>query len=162
MARPRQATGRPGTQVIPSKWSQAARIVIGKTRTGCCTLRHQGSTPGDFDSETGTYPDAVPHAGYWSGTCRVQVAPLLGGQAQDAAGEPVTTVGYMVAVDVKADDPDDEIRIGDLVRVDALDDNGDPSLIGRDLTVVSIARGTLAWERDLGCLDQVPPPPAEE
>lgn len=159
--RARQHTGRPGTPVIPARWSEAPRTVMAKTRTGCATLRHQGSTPGDFDPVTGGYPDAVAEPAYWTGTCRVQAEALLSAIAHDVAGEDVTTVGYLVTVDVNATDPADELRIGDLIRVTDLDPNGDKSLIGRDLTIISIGRGTLAWERDLGCLDQIPPAPQE-
>lgn len=156
--RSQQALGRPGTPVIPPRWSDAPRAVVAKTRTGCCELRHAGSTPGEFDPSNGTYPDAQEHPAYWSGTCRIQVAPIFGGGQEDAVGEPVTTVGYLIAVDLDADDPADEVRVGDLVKVTVLDDNGDQSLVGRDLTLQSVARGTLAWERDLVCVDQLVPP----
>lgn len=155
--RARQHTGRPGTPVLPANWSEAPRKIVAKTRTGCCTLRHAGSTPGDFDPETGTYPDAVAKTAYWTGSCSVAVDPQFATHAEDAVDEPVTTVGYSVELDLLATDPADEIRIGDLVTVTKLDDNGDPFLIGRDLTVTTIAHGSVAWERVLGCLDQNPP-----
>jgi hypothetical protein len=156
---PNQSVGRPGTPVIPADWSTAPRIVMAGTRTGQCGLRHPGAATGAFDPATGTYPGAERTA-YWTGSCRIQATPIFGGRPEDAAGEAITTVAYLVAVDLDADDPADQLRVGDLVRVSALDDNGDQTLIGRDLTVQSIARGTLAWERDLVCVDQLTPPAA--
>lgn len=156
-----QHTGRPGTAVIPERWSEAPRLIVGKTLTGCGTLRHAGSTPGDFDPTTGTYPDAAAAPVYWTGACGIAVDPQFATHAEDAVDEPVTTIGYTVEIDLGATDPADEIRVGDLFRPAQLDGNGDPSLIGRDLTVTSIARGSLTWERVLGCLDQNPPAPAE-
>lgn len=155
MPLPKQSVGRPGTPVIPADWSVAPRIVMASTRTGTCSLRHPGAATGPFNPTTGTYPGAQ-HAAYWSGTCRVQVQPVFGGGEKDTAGEAVTEVAYLVAVDLDADDPADEIRIGDLLTVSALDDNGDPTLVGRGLTVQSVARGSLAWERDLVCVDHLP------
>lgn len=153
--RPQQALGRPGTPVIPANWSDAPRNVMAGTRTGACELRHPGAATGPFDPDTGKYPGA-PNDAYWTGTCRIQAAPVFGGGQEDTAGEPVTTVAYLVAVDLEADDPSDQVRVGDLLTVTGLDDNGDPTLVGRDLPVQSIARGTLAWERDLVCVDHLP------
>lgn len=127
------------------------------TRTAQCGLRHPGAASGAFDPATGTYP-GTPNAAYWTGTARIQAAPVFGGGERDAAGEPITTVAYLVAVDLDADDPVDQIRAGDLLDLTSLDGNGDQTLAGRTLTVQSIARGSLAWERDLVCVDQLTPP----
>lgn len=154
--RAQQSVGRPGTPVIPAAWSQAPRVVMAGTRTAQVALRHPGAATGDFDPATGTYPGAQ-NAAYWTGTARVQASPVFGGGAKDIAGEAVTEVAYLVAIDVTADDPAGALQVGDLVDVTALDDNGDLSLVGRTLTVQSIARGSLAWERDLVCVDQIPP-----
>lgn len=159
--RPTQHTGRLGTQVIPARWSEAPRTIVAKAFTGCGSLRHAGSTSGSFDAETGTYPDAVARTTYWSGACSVAVEPLFANHAEDTAQEPVTTVGYTIELDLSATDPADELRIGDLFHVDQLDSNGDPLLVGRDLTITSIARGSLAWGRVLGAVDQMPPAPEE-
>lgn len=153
MPLPRQSVGRPGTPVIPADWSAAPRIVMEGTRTAAVALRHPGVATGAFDPATGTYPGAQ-EAAYWTGTARVQAAPTF--VDRDAADEAITARAYLVTVELEADDPDGELRLGDLVDITGGDANIDPTLIGRSLTITSVARGSLAWERDLLCVDQTP------
>lgn len=158
--RPVQSVGRAGTPVIPAAWSQAPREVMAGTRTATVELRHPGADRGDFDTTTGTYP-ASPHPAYWTGSARIQVAPVFGGGQRENAGETREVISYLVAIDLSADDSTDELRLDDEVKVTGVDDNGDPSLVDRTLYVQSIARGSLAWERDLSCVDQLTPPATE-
>lgn len=148
--RSRQHVGRPGTPVIPKTWSKAPRVVFEKTRTASCTIRHPGAAKtGPLNQTTGTYP-MDPPAPHFSGSARVQVL-----NAQDreqlVGGEPVTTVGYLVCISIAAD----EVKVDDVVTVTCTDDNGDPLLTNHELIVKSFATGSLAWERDLICTDNL-------
>lgn len=155
--RAHQAVGRPGTQVVPSRWSEAPRVIVGKTFTACCEIRRPDGVRGTFDQASGSYPDAVPAPPHYRGGCRVQV--LTGDeQARVSAEEPVATVGYLVVVDLNAGTPEVPLSIDDVLTVTDVDpENGDVSLIGRVMTVYGIQRGSLAWERDLTCVDELRP-----
>lgn len=150
MPRPVQATGRPGTPVIPTAWSEAPRTVVEAALTGTCEIRHPGGTPGVFDPVTGTKP-VTPFPAYFTGPCTVQVLPALEQQAM-SGGQQVTTVGYRVTV---AYDAAAALKVGDLVKVTAVDANGDPTLVGQVLKVQSFNRGTVAWERDIYAVDDL-------
>ncbi len=147
--RPIQATGRAGTPVIPAGWSTAPRVVVAKTWTSKCEIRHPGGTKGAFDESTGTYP-VTEQAPHFRGNARVQVL-----NAQDRedliADQPVTTVGYRVSISVDAT----AVQVEDVVTVTCLDANGDLTLQDRELVVASFSRGSLAWERDLICIDDM-------
>lgn len=147
--RSRQAVGRPGTPVIPSKWSQAPRVVIEKTWTACVEIRHPGGTKGAFNATTGTYP-ATPHEPHFTGDARIQVLNAQE-RSQLIAEDPVTTVGYRVVVGLDAS----EVAVEDVVKITGVDDNGDPTLINHELILRSFDRGSLAWERDLICTDNL-------
>ena len=120
-----------------------------KTWTSRCTIRRPGGVKGAFDTETGTYPITQP-APHFAGKARVQVL-----NAQDRqtliADEPVTTVGYRVVITVEAT----AVKVEDVVTITCLDANGDPTLEGHELIVKAFARGSLAWERDLICIDNL-------
>lgn len=148
--RPTQATGRPGTPVIPDGWAKAHRTVAVKTMTATCTIRRPGGTKGAFNSTTGTYP-ITPNAPHYTGPCRIQVLPIMSGQ-RDTAEEQITVAGYLVTVEL---DASAETLVDDVLTVTAPGDNGDPLLLDRDLVVSGIALGSLAWERDLTCIDSL-------
>lgn len=141
----------PNTRVIPEGWSAHHRPVAEGGMTATVQVRHPGGTPGEFDPVTGTRPN-VPHAPHHTGQARIQVAPVFGGGEAVAGGQEITTVAYLVAIEL---DGSDECKVDDLVKVTAVDDNGDPALVGRTLTVTGVARGSLAWERDLVCTDDL-------
>lgn len=155
MPRPTRAQGRPSTAVIPAGWSAGHRPVIAKTLTGTCEIRRPGGVAGAFDPDLG-YAPVTPHAPHHAGPCRVQVLPALE-QERVTGGQDVTLVGYQVTVewDATVEPPDDTSLVDQLVKVTAVDGNGDPSLVGRELTVRSVMRGSLAWERDLICTDNL-------
>lgn len=145
----RHHTGSGRRSVIPADWSAHHRGVVRQTWTGGCTIHHPGQAPasGTLDPESGEYPPAAAAAAHFTGACRVQVQ-LTTGQSE-SAGEQVTVAGYLVVVDQSAD----AVKVDDVVTITRVDDNGDPTLFGRRLTVTGVARGTLTWERDLTCVD---------
>lgn len=144
----RHHTGSGRRSVIPTDWSAHHRGIVEQTLTAACEIRPSGSTPGIFDPATGTRPN-VPHPAHYSGACRVQVLPAIEQEAVTGDQE-ITTVGYRVTI---GHDTATQLDVDDLVKITAVDDNGDPTLVGRTLKVQAFTRGSLTWERDLYCTD---------
>lgn len=147
--RSRQHTGRPGTQVIPDRWQGTHGRVIAKTWTVCVEIRRPGAVKGAFNPTTGTYP-MTPPAPHFTGMARVQ-ALATRDQAQNAADQAVTELRYLVAVSLEAN----EVQVDDVVKITGVKDDSDQTLVNREVTVSSLARGSLAWERDLTCIDDL-------
>lgn len=145
MRRHHNGSGR--RPVIPADWAAHHRPVAEGTMTGTCEIRHPGGTT-SFDPATGTR-DTVPHPPHHTGPARLQARP-----AETSAGvageQQITTYEYLVVVDL---DGSADTKVGDLVTVTAVDDNGDAALVGQMLTVTGVSSGSLAWERDLICSD---------
>lgn len=136
------------SRVIPEGWAAHHRPVVDGTFTATCEIREPGGTEGPLDRETGLRPLA-PHAPHYTGGCRVQVAPMFSGE-REAAGQEVTVVNYLVVVELAASAA---TATGHLVTFTDVDDNSDPTLVDRELTVTGVASGSLAWERDLTCVE---------
>jgi hypothetical protein len=113
--------------------------------TATCTIRHPGGTR-VFDAATGL-TTTTPLIPFYSGVCRVQ-ALAVGDNRADVAGQQVSSAGYLITVPWSVD----EAEVDDLVTVTA---SGDGSLTGRTLTVTTVQRGSLRFERDLICLDDL-------
>lgn len=133
--------------VIPEDWSDHHRGVVAATHTATIALRRPGGTRGAFDDATGTWP-ITPFPSYYAGPARVQV--LDAGEQERTAGEQeISTLGYAVMLDHAVDG----MQLEDLCTVTEVDDNGDPWLVGRALTVKAMETGSLHWERRLLCTD---------
>lgn len=113
--------------------------------------RRPGGTTGPIDPVTGERT-IVPFAPHYTGAARIQVVPIFGGGDAVSGGQEVTTVAYLVAVRLAESN---QWKVDDLVKMTAVDANGDTTLVGRELTVTGMARGSLAWERDLVCTDDL-------
>lgn len=150
MPRPRQAQGRPGTPVMPAAWSAGHRPVVEAAFTASCEIRRPGGTAPAFDPVTGA-STSTPHAAHYAGPCSVEILPALEQEAL-TGDQQVTTVGYRVTITY---DAAPQLRVDDLVKITAVDDNGDPTLVGRALKALSFARGSVAWERDISCVDDL-------
>lgn len=155
----RHHTGSGRRRVIPDDWSAHHRPVLAGTRDATIELRHPGGTQGAFNKATGKY-DFAPNAAYYGlnatgPNARIQVLP--GDEQERVAGEQeVTTLGYAVMLDHAVDG----MQLGDVVRVAAMADNGDPWMVDRELTVTSIEGGSEHWERRLLCTDNLETPEA--
>lgn len=150
MPRPQQALGRAGTPVIPPGWQQAHGAVVAKTWTVGCEIRHPGGTKtGPLDPTTGSYP-VTANTPHFSGNARVQALSLQD-TARLVADQEITTAGYLVAVDLSAD----AVKVDDVVTIVTVPADADQTLVDRSLTVKSVVRGSLAWERDLVCIDNL-------
>jgi len=145
MPRPVGAQGRPGTAVIPAGWENQHRPVAEKTMTGACTVRHPGGTK-TFDAATGL-TTTTPLIPYYIGVCRVQ-ALAVGDNRVAVAEQQVSSAGYLITIpaDVTEAAVDDQVTITD---------SNDGSLTGKTLTVTTVQRGSLRFERDLICLDDL-------
>lgn len=142
--------GLPNHRVIPAGWQAAHRPTAESTMTGVCRI-HTADGPPEYPSQTPTpgalYADGVP--------CRIQ--QQVGERDAEAATQQVHTRDYLVTVplalfpDVPVTDTGPYLTLtGYLPGHD-----GDPTLVGRALKVTSIQRGTLLWERDLVCTDDL-------
>lgn len=140
--------------VIPADWSAHHRGLLAGTRTATVTLRRPGGTPGAFDPNTGT-STSTPFAAYYTGPARIQVLPS-NDQVRMAGEQESSTLGYQVTLDHEVIG----VQLDDLLTVTAVDDNGDDELVDRELTVQSIERGSLHWERRLLCTDDLETPEA--
>lgn len=142
----------PSTRVIHPEWAEHHRPVAEGGMTATCSLRLPGGTAtGDFDDEAGNTP-AESNAPYHSGPCRIQAMSTRAQEAL-AAEQEVTSLAYLVTVEWDAGTPEQDIEAKHLVHIDSVDDNGDPTLVGKDLVVRSVVHGSLVFERDLICTD---------
>lgn len=140
----------PNTVVIPDGWSAHHRPVATGGQTATCSLRRPGVTGGTFDPGTGT-KGGTPHTPYLMGaSCRVeepsQASAQLFGDQQVTTGALIVTVDWTAAGDV-------DVHVDDILTITAVDDNGSPTLVGRDLRVSGVGRATLEWERVLAAVD---------
>lgn len=140
----RQSTGRPGTAIIPHDWTDTHGDVISGTWTAVGTLTRKGVGE-TYDPDLGYSVPNSPTTLY-TGHARIQARPI-GADAQDQGGQMMTTLGYLVVVPRSVDAEVDDVW--------TTTDADDEHLIGRTLRVESIAYGSLAWERDLWCFDDL-------
>lgn len=116
--------------------------------TARCTIDAAGSGQGTWNEATGTFDPPARVVLHTDVPCRVQQQRQP--QEANTAGQSVTTHDYLVPVPVDVLN----VEVGHQVRIDVNPD--DPSLVGRRLIVTDVLRGSLAWERDLVCIDRLP------
>jgi hypothetical protein len=149
MPRPTRSQGRPGTPVIPKDWETSHAIVATKTMTGTCRIRPQATSNvepvmnADLSYDTSTADAAI-----YTGPCRIQ--ELKTRDTGATVGEQdLRIANYLVTIGRDAGD----IPVGALVEVIS---STDATLASpRRLVVRTVARGTLRWERDLHCVDDM-------
>lgn len=139
--RPRQATGRPDTPVIPADWETGHRHVAAGTHRGTVSVRRPGVVQ-DWNPDT-EQNESGPHDPYLLDvTARVlrldsRTRPVV------AAGDPEVVADYRVSLAA-----DVVVEHGHLVTVTAATD---AALVGRVLQVVHVVHGTERFERHLYC-----------
>lgn len=138
--------------VIPPGWAVHHRPVAAGAMTASIAIRPPGGIPGEFDETTGRRGPTVPLPAHYTGPARIQSQPVFGTREAVSGGQEISTLTYLVAIELEGADG---CKVGDLVKVTAVDDNGDPTLVDRTLTVAGVARGSLSWERDLLCIDDL-------
>lgn len=138
----------PGSRVVPDGWGEHHAAVAAGGMTATCAIRDPAAPPVSetFDPDTGQ-TIIEPAAPVYEGPCRVQALSSRD-RPVDAVGEAVTTPPYLVQMAFDAPAVDE----GWPVRITACPD--DPQLVGRTLTVRSVAFGSQRFTRDLYCVDE--------
>ena len=132
-----------GSRVLPVGWEEHHRPVLASTRTAKVTFR-RFSGPPVHDPVTGS--TSRPRAVVYSGWFRIQ-EHQVSAHTTDAAAQQITTHAYQLSGEVSVD-----LQIND---VGTVDDCNDPTLTGRELRVTDIQRGSLLFERDCICTDNL-------
>lgn len=133
----------PGSRVIPSRWEAHHRPVLATTRTATVTFR-RFSGPPVYDPETDD--TSRPSVVIYTGLFRIQ-EDQINAHTADAAAQQITTHNYQLSGAVEVD-----LQVDDIGTVDACND---PTLVGRELRVTDIQRGSLLFERTLSCTDNL-------
>jgi len=134
---------RPNSRVIPPGWEAHHRPVLATTRTATVTFR-RFSGPPVHDPETGS--TSRPKTVVYTGEFRIQEDQVTASVA-DAAAQQITTHRYQLSGAVEV-----AVEIADVGTVTAAND---PTLIGRELRVTDIERGSLLFERTFICTDNL-------
>jgi len=137
---------RPGSHVIHPDWEQRHRPTATATMTAQCVIDREDpdGTP-VFDPIAGV--TTRPRITVYTGPCRVQRRSVAESERQSGDQE-VTTADYLVVIEHDAED----VQVADRVTIGA---SSDPTLTGHALTVASVMRGSLRFERDLTCVDDL-------
>jgi hypothetical protein len=141
----------PGTRAFPTGWEAHHRPTAEATFTALCEITADPVGQGPWNPDTGTYdpaPRVVLHTGV---PCRVQ--ELRQPQEARTGEQRVTSHDYLVPVPASIAN----VAVGHQVKVTGFTDptGGDPSLLGRPLVVTDVQRGSVIWERDLICIDNL-------
>lgn len=148
MPRPTRGYGRPGTPVIPADWEQSHAPVARKTFTAAIKI-YGPPTAGTAAVNTDlTYEPPAAATVLYEGPARIQV---LNAQqsATEVGQQSQTTAGYLVAIDRETTG----IPVGAAVQIVT---SNDPDLAGAvRLYVAHGDRGSLRFERDLYCVDDL-------
>lgn len=134
---------RPNSRVIHPDWEARHRPVLATTRTATVTFR-RFSGPPVHDPETGS--TGRPKAIVYTGEFRIQEDQVTA-SVTDAAAQQITTHRYQLSGEVEV-----ALEIGDVGTVTA---TNDPTLVGRELRVTDIERGSLLFERTFICTDNL-------
>lgn len=133
-----------GSRVIHRDWEAHHRPVLETTWTATVTFR-RFSGPPVFDPETGS--TSRPKSVVYSGPCRIQHHETTSAGSTVAGAEKITSHDYQVSGPVEMD-----LKVDDVGTVDTCND---PTLVGRELTVTDIQRGSLLFQRDVICTDNL-------
>ena len=135
--------GLPNTQVIPAGWAAHHRPVADATMTEPCTIGRISTGPAPYPKPFGWTGEELIH----TTACRVQELNREGGGTPGE--QPTTERQYLIPVPLVNTEgvPLPDLRAGE--RGDVI------HAIGRQFRIVNIMFGSLEWERDLLCVDNV-------
>lgn len=140
----RHHTGTGRRQVIPADWAEAHQPAVEGTMVDATVALRDPSAPATstvWSDELEQWV-SVPAGTYWAGGARIQMLNQQGRQPV-AAEDQEAVASYLVAVPAVV-----EAVEGHRVKVVV---SADPLLTGRELRVVTVARGSQRFERDLYC-----------
>ena len=147
--------GLPNTRVVPPGWAAHHRSTANSTMTGVCELTGPSGPP-TWDNQEGT-PGTVLATDV---PCRVQ--QLTGENEDEAVGQDVHTRDYLVTLPLHLVPAltitDNAPWVTITGYLPGHEQDGDPHLVGRRLKVLSVQHGTLLWERDVICRDDLTNP----
>lgn len=128
----------PGWGVIPQNWAQHHAPVAEQTMTAAATFHRTTEGPPPYPMP----PDWTGTEQVWAANVRVQELSQRAGDVV-AADQPATQRRYLVTAPLGGPD----LRAGE---------NGDiVHVLGRQLRVIDIMNGSLLWELDLICVDNL-------
>lgn len=143
----------PNHSVVPAGWAAHHRPVANGTMTALCDVHAPGTiewpatelTPGE------RYATDVP----------ARLQQLNAPREATPAGQEVTQQQYLVTMPLhlvpaaaqNITDSGPYVTVTGYMPGRAQD--GDPHLVGRPLKVLAVQRGSLLWERDLICVDDL-------
>jgi len=136
------AQGRPGTQVIPTGWAAAHQPVIEGTLTAATVELRDPNMRSTAWNEGSQQVETSLAGPYWTGGARIQILAQQGRQPV-VAEDQESVANYLIVVPASVNASE-----GHRVKVIASDD---PALTGKSLRVMSVARGSHRFERDLFC-----------
>jgi hypothetical protein len=134
----------PKSRVIPAGWEAHHRPVLDTTRTATITFRRADGAK-VHDPATGS--TSQPTKVVYSGLVRIQHHEIGTANATVAAGELITTHRYQVSGPVEMDLMRDDVG--------TVDTANDPTLVGREIRVRDIQRGSLLFGRAVICVDNL-------
>lgn len=140
----------PATRVIHRNWQTRHRPVAESTMTVGVEVTRAGTGEGTYNPATG---QTDPPARIDVAACPARVqARAASDRVVQTGDQTITFRGYLVTLPVDAGD----LRVDDRVEVTSVDsDEDDPQLLGLDLRVIDVMYGSLVWERDLICEDDL-------
>lgn len=139
---------RPGSTVIPPGWSEHHRPVAEATMTAVVLIDGPPTEERVFDKATGTWSTPPRTVLFDDVPCRIQQQRQP--NESTVGDQQVSTHDYLVPVPLYVEGLVTDGSHHLLVKTCE-----DPDLIGRRLTVTDVMRGSLAWERDLICIDHL-------
>lgn len=137
----------PGTHVIHPRFQSAHRRTAEAAMTVQISFARPGSgTPGAFDPATGTRGAPTGPQSLLRTAARVQ-ATAAADHPVNAAEQVVTLRTYQVSVpwDVTG------LQVDDVGTVTAIGEDDDPDLLGARLRVRDVVVGSITWQRNLIC-----------
>lgn len=126
------------SRVIPVAWAEHHRPVANGTMTEPCTIRRISAGPPPYPKPVGWDTGTQVHAAL----CRVQELKREGGSVPGE--QPTTERQYLITIPVVDAPAFRSGERGDVVHA-----------LGRQFRIASIMAGSLLWELDLICIDNL-------
>lgn len=137
------------SRVIPVGWEAHHRPVAEGTMTAKCRITRASTSNGTWNDATNQYDPPAREVVYETLACRVQELSLP--QVQETGQQRVSSRDYRVSLPITAL----AVLVDDVLEVLGGDDTLDASLVDRPLVITDIQRGSLTWQRDVICIDNL-------